>query len=128
LPEVVDLVRGLPVQDVILDGETLALDEDGAPRPFQETMSRFGADAVRETLLHPWFFDVLHIDGRDLLDEPLSTRIDVLERIAPEHPIPGEINAGGTVAERVSRDALASGHEGVVVKAVESAYAAGRRG
>ncbi|KUM32736.1 ATP-dependent DNA ligase [Arthrobacter sp. EPSL27] len=128
LPEVADLVRGLPVQDVILDGETLALDEEGAPRPFQETMSRFGADAVRETLLHPWFFDVLHIDGRDLLDEPLATRIEVLERVAPAHRIPGEITADPDVAERVSRDALAAGHEGVVVKAIGSAYAAGRRG
>ncbi|NUP58118.1 MAG: ATP-dependent DNA ligase [Pseudarthrobacter sp.] len=128
LPEVVEVVRALPVRDVILDGETLALDEDGGPRPFQETMSRFGADAARSTLLHPWFFDVLHIDGQDLLDEPLSTRIKVLERIAPAHRIPGEITADPAVAERVSRDALAAGHEGVVVKAVESLYAAGRRG
>ena len=128
LPEVVEVVRGLPVRDVILDGETLALDEEGGPRPFQETMSRFGADAARTTVLHPWFFDVLHIDGRDLLDEPLSARIGVLERIAPEHRIPGEITADAAVAERVSRDALAAGHEGVVVKAVGSAYAAGRRG
>ncbi|GKV71517.1 ATP-dependent DNA ligase [Pseudarthrobacter sp. NCCP-2145] len=128
LPEVVEVVRALPVRDVILDGETLALGEDGGPRPFQETMSRFGADAARTTVLHPWFFDVLHIDGRDLLDEPLSTRIGVLERIAPEHRIPGEITADPDVAERVSHDALAAGHEGVVVKAVGSAYAAGRRG
>lgn len=128
LPEVVEVVRALPVSDVILDGETLALDEDGGPRPFQETMSRFGADAARATILHPWFFDVLHIDGRDLLDEPLSSRISVLERIAPAHRIPGEITADPAVAERVSRDALAAGHEGVVVKAVESVYAAGRRG
>ncbi|SLK06511.1 ATP-dependent DNA ligase [Arthrobacter sp. P2b] len=128
LPEVVDVVRGLPVSDVILDGETLALDEDGGPRPFQETMSRFGADAVRTTLLHPWFFDVLHIDGRDLLEEPLSERIGVLERIAPGHRIPGEVTADPAIAERVAREALAAGHEGVMVKAVGSAYAAGRRG
>lgn len=128
LPEVVEVVRGLPVRDVILDGETLTIDEDGIPRPFQETMSRFGADAARATLLHPWFFDVLHIDGQDLLDEPLSTRIGVLERIAPEHRIPGEITADAAVAERVSREALAAGHEGVVVKALGSTYAAGRRG
>jgi DNA ligase-1 len=128
LPEVVDVVRGLPARDVILDGETLALGDDGAPRPFQETMSRFGAEAPRETLLHPWFFDVLHLDGRDLLDEPLATRIGVLERLAPAHRIPGEVTADPEVAERVSRDALAAGHEGVMVKAVGSAYAAGRRG
>jgi DNA ligase 1 len=128
LPEVVDVVRRLPVRDVILDGETLALNEDGGPRPFQETMSRFGADAARATLLHPWFFDVLHVDGRDLLDEPLMTRIEVLERIAPGYRIPGEITADAAAAEKVARDALTAGHEGVVVKAVGSAYAAGRRG
>jgi len=128
LPEVVEVVRRLPVRDVILDGETLSLDEDGAPRPFQETMSRFGAEAARETLLHPWFFDVLHVDGRDLLDEPLSTRLAELERIAGEHRIPGEVTADPEVAERVSREALAAGQEGVVVKAIDSPYAAGRRG
>ncbi|MGH1550644.1 ATP-dependent DNA ligase [Leifsonia poae] len=128
LPEVVEVVRRLPVQDVILDGETLSLDEEGAPRPFQETMSRFGAEAARETMLHPWFFDVLHVDGRDLLDEPLSVRMAELERVAGEHRIPGEITADPEVAERVSREALAAGQEGVVVKAVDSPYAAGRRG
>ena len=128
LPEVVEVVRGLPLRHVILDGETLALDEEGGPRPFQETMARFGADAARETVLHPWFFDVLHIDGRDLLDEPLARRIEVLERIAPAHRIPGVVTADPAVAERVSQDALAAGHEGVVVKAIGSTYAAGRRG
>ncbi|SDH65531.1 DNA ligase-1 [Leifsonia sp. 98AMF] len=151
VPEVVEVARRLPVRDVILDGETLSLDEDGAPRPFQETMSRFarwssgaarsdaatpapkepateGPDAVRETVLHPWFFDILHVDGRDLLDEPLSTRLAELERVAGDHRIPGEVTADPEVAERVSRDALTAGQEGVVVKAIDSPYAAGRRG
>jgi DNA ligase-1 len=128
LPEVVDVVRRMPVRDVILDGETLSLDEEGMPRPFQETMSRFGADAARETLLHPWFFDVLHVDGRDLLEEPLSARIAELERIAPEYRVHGEITADPEVAQRVSREALVAGQEGVVVKAIGSPYAAGRRG
>ncbi|MFB9310886.1 DNA ligase-1 [Agromyces hippuratus] len=128
LPEVVDVVRRLPVHDVILDGETLSLDEDGAPRPFQDTMSSFGAESASETVLHPWFFDVLHVDGRDLLDEPLSIRLAELERIASAHRIPGEVTADPEVAEQVSRDALAAGQEGVVVKAIGSPYAAGRRG
>lgn len=128
VPEVVELVRALPVDRVILDGETLSLGEDGAPRPFQETMSRFGAETAREAVLHPWFFDVLHVDGRDLIDEPLAERLAVLERIAPGHRIPGEVTADAEVAERVSREALATGHEGVVVKAIGSPYAAGRRG
>ncbi|MBT2476470.1 ATP-dependent DNA ligase, partial [Microbacterium sp. ISL-103] len=61
VPEIVEIVRGLPADDLILDGETLSLDEDGGPRPFQETMSRFGADVSRELVLRPWFFDILHV-------------------------------------------------------------------
>lgn len=128
VPEVVEVVRRLPVRDVILDGETLLLDEDGVPRPFQETMSRFGADAARESILRPWFFDVLHLDGRDLLDEPLGTRLAELQRIVGENRIPGEVTADPEVAERISRDALAAGQEGIVIKAIGSPYAAGRRG
>jgi DNA ligase 1 len=128
VPEVVEIVRRLPARDVILDGETLSLDEDGGPRPFQETMSRFGAEAAREAVLHPWFFDILHVDGRDLLDEPLSVRRRELERVAGEYRIPGEVTDDPETAERVSREALAAGQEGVVVKAIDSPYAAGRRG
>ncbi|HZU94056.1 MAG TPA: ATP-dependent DNA ligase, partial [Microbacterium sp.] len=128
VPEIVDIVRGLPVDDVILDGETLSLDEDGGPRPFQETMSRFGADVSRELVLRPWFFDVLHVDGRDLLDEPLSTRLAELERFASEWRMPGIVTNDAAAAEQLSRDALAAGHEGVVVKGVDAPYAAGRRG
>ena len=128
LPEIVDIVRAMPVHDVVLDGETLALDENESPRPFQATMARFGAEAARELVLHPWFFDVLHLDGRDLIDEPLRTRMAELARIAPAHRVRGEVTPDPEVAERVSRDALAAGHEGVVVKAIDSTYAAGRRG
>ncbi len=128
VPEVVEAVRRLPVRDAILDGETLALDEEGAPRPFQQTMSRFGADASREALLSPWFFDLLHRDGRDLIDEPLSTRRAELERIAPGLLVPRVVTADAAVAEAFSQEALRAGHEGVVVKAVDSPYTAGRRG
>ncbi|MEO8827218.1 ATP-dependent DNA ligase [Lapillicoccus sp.] len=128
VPEVVEVVQGFPVDDVILDGETLSLDETGAPRPFQETMSRFGADAPRAALLKPWFFDVLHVDGVDLIDEPLSVRQEALARVVGAYRIPGEVTTDPVVAERVSRDALEAGHEGIVVKSVDSPYAAGRRG
>ncbi|WP_353114992.1 ATP-dependent DNA ligase [Microbacterium sp.] len=128
LPEIVEIVRALPAHDLILDGETLSLDESGAPRPFQQTMSRFGADVSRELTLRPWFFDLLHVDGRDLLDEPLSTRLAELDRIAGEWRVPGIVTRDPSTAEQLSRDALAAGHEGVVVKAIDSAYTAGRRG
>ncbi|UYO96906.1 ATP-dependent DNA ligase [Microbacterium sp. M28] len=128
VPELVEIVRALPANDLILDGETLALDEDGGPRPFQQTMSRFGADVSRELALRPWFFDLLHVDGRDLLDEPLSTRLAELERIADEWRMPGIVTADPEAAEQLSRDALTAGHEGVLVKAIDSPYTAGRRG
>lgn len=128
VPELVEIVRSLPAHDLILDGETLSLDEDGGPRPFQETMSRFGADVSRELLLRPWFFDVLHVDGRDLIDEPLATRLAELERVAGDWRIPGIVTADAEAAEQLSRDALAAGHEGVVVKGIDEPYTAGRRG
>jgi DNA ligase-1 len=128
LPEVVDAVLRLPVRDAIFDGETLTLDEEGAPRPFQQTMSRFGADASREALLSPWFFDVLHLDGRDLIDEPLAARRALLREVAPELVIPGITTDEPDVAEAFAAESLAKGHEGVVVKAIGSPYTAGRRG
>ncbi|WP_431073930.1 ATP-dependent DNA ligase [Microbacterium phyllosphaerae] len=128
VPEIVEIVRSLPAHDLILDGETLSLDEDGGPRPFQETMSRFGADVSRDLVLRPWFFDVLHVDGRDLLDEPLSTRLVELERVVDEWRMPGIVTDDPAAAEQLSRDALAAGHEGVLVKGVDAPYSAGRRG
>jgi DNA ligase-1 len=128
VPEIVDAVLTLPVEEIILDGETLSLDADGGPRPFQDTMARFGSETVSATALRPWFFDVLHLDGRDLIDEPLGVRLAELERIAADWRISGIVTADAEEAAQLSRDALAAGHEGVVVKAIDSVYAAGRRG
>ena len=73
VPELVAQVRALPGRAFVLDGETLALDDDGRPRAFQDTMSRFGSDGIEhDVLLSPFFFDLLHLDGTDLLDEPLA--------------------------------------------------------
>ena len=128
VPELVQLVRDLPCRSVVLDGETLALNDDGRPRPFQETMSRFGATAARELLLHPYFFDCLHLDGTDLLDAPLTDRVHALHRAAADHLIPGLAEPSPAQATALMDTALAAGHEGVMVKALDSPYAAGRRG
>lgn len=128
VPEIVAAVRSLPAERVILDGETLSLDEDGGPRPFQDTMSRFGSGTDVSTLLRPWFFDILHLDGRDLIDEPLATRLEALELVAGSSRMPGVVTDDPAVAGEFSREALAAGHEGVMVKAIDSVYAAGRRG
>lgn len=128
VPELVEIVRTLPATQLILDGETLSLDEDGGPRLFQDTMARFGSETAPQFVLRPWFFDVLHADGRDLIDEPLADRQAVLEQVAGQWRIPGIVTADPAAADDLSREALAAGHEGVVVKALDSPYAAGRRG
>lgn len=124
VPELLELVRGLPCDSVVLDGETLALTDEGRPRPFQETMSIVGnADGSG---LHCGFFDCLHLDGTDLLDLPLRQRLDALERVAGPYRIPS-VRDHSTAAALLD-EALAAGHEGVVVKSLDSGYAAGRRG
>jgi DNA ligase-1 len=127
VPELVELVRALPCRSVVLDGETLALRDDGRPRPFQETMSRFGA-AAGELLLQPFFFDCLHLDGADLLDEPLEVRLDALARVAAAHRMPGALRPSPEEAAELLERALDAGHEGVMVKSLTAPYAAGRRG
>ncbi|OLT20880.1 ATP-dependent DNA ligase [Pseudonocardia sp. CNS-139] len=127
VPELVELVRGLPCRSVVLDGETLALQDDGRPRPFQDTMSRFGA-AAGELLLRPFFFDCLHLDGADLLDEPLHVRLDALSRVAGGHRMPGALRPSQEEAADLLERALEAGHEGVMVKSLDAPYAAGRRG
>ncbi|GAA4560154.1 ATP-dependent DNA ligase [Pseudonocardia xishanensis] len=131
VPELLARVRALPCREVVLDGETLALDEEGRPRKFQDTMSRFGSGGSEEVLLSPFFFDLLHLDGTDLVDEPLSVRLDTLAGLlsaAPELTMPGVRRPSVEEAAQVLDSALSAGHEGVVVKALDAPYAAGRRG
>jgi DNA ligase-1 len=138
MPEVVTIVRGLPAETVVLDGEALTLTDQARPQPFQDTMSRVGrrlasADtpnpgAEPTATVTPHFFDCLHLDGEDLLDRPLLDRLAALERVAGPWRIPGEVTGDPAVAGEVLRAALAAGHEGVVVKGAHSPYEAGRRG
>jgi DNA ligase-1 len=129
VPEIVALARALPADGFILDGETLMLDDAGAPRPFQETMSRFGTVAAHDGVLAPRFFDVLALDGADVTDRSLTDRRALLaDLVGEEHLVPGTVTADPADADAVLADALAAGHEGVLVKGIDSAYAAGRRG
>jgi DNA ligase-1 len=127
VPDVVAAVRDLPAERLVLDGEAMGFDPAGRPHLFQDTVSwRERPDSV--TGLRPFFFDLLHLDGDDLIDEPLSRRRAAIEELAPQLAMPGRITADTTEAEAVLADALDAGHEGVVVKAVDSPYEAGRRG
>ena len=122
----------LTASTAVLDGEAIALHPDGRPRPFQVTSARAAsqADADRESVpLTLFLFDLLHLDGADLIDQPASTRFDRLAAVAPpELVIPRIVTADVTQAEEFFAGAIGRGHEGVVVKSVTAAYGAGRRG
>ena len=126
LPGIVDAVRRLPVAQAVFDGEALWMYEDG-PATFQETVSRIDSEAPPEGIV-TFLFDVLHIDGDDLLDAPLEERAARLEAIASHLKIPSVVTSDPETAQQVLDDALRAGHEGIVVKDARSTYSAGRRG
>jgi DNA ligase-1 len=130
VPEVVAAVRRLDVRSIVLDGEAIALHRDERPFPFQVTMSRFGTrdGSGGDVALSPFFFDLLHLDGRDLIDRPLRERAAALAGLPVELRVPAIVTADVEDARAFMDEALARGHEGVMVKALDAAYEAGRRG
>ena len=133
VPEVVQTVLALPAEALVLDGEAIALKDDGTPHRFQRTMSRFGSKAdagsTKHVPLSTFFFDVLHVDGEDVLDRPARDRLAILERLIPAaNRVPRVVAETAGDAEQALADALAKGHEGVMVKALDAPYEAGRRG
>ena len=127
LPEVVAAVRALPVRSLVADAEAILLRADGRPAPFQETASAFARQSG--STLDVLLFDLLHLDGDDLLDQPLAERRDALERVAGagrDHR--AIVTDDVAVATAFYDDALARGHEGVMVKSLDAPYEAGRRG
>jgi DNA ligase-1 len=130
VPEVVEAVLALPARDLVLDGEAIALRPDGRPHPFQVTASRFGTRRADATApLTPLFFDVLHVDGEDLIDRTGADRAAALDALVPSASrVPRALIADAAEAHAFLDAALAAGHEGVLVKSLEAPYAAGRRG
>ena len=134
VPEVVELVRTLPFDDAILDGEAIALDASGRPLPFQSTMRRFGRKLSVEEWrgeipLSAFFFDLLHDDGASLLAEPYGSRYARLAAGLPESQRPPRLVTGdAAAAQEFFRAALHAGHEGLVAKKLDAPYEAGSRG
>ena len=134
LPEVAELMAELPARELILDGEAIALRQDGRPLPFQDTMRRFGrqlkvSEARAERALSLFFFDCLYADGESLLDAPTETRAQRLLTLLPERTrVPRLVTADLATADAFMTAALAAGHEGAMAKALDAPYAAGRRG
>jgi ATP-dependent DNA ligase I len=130
LPEVVAALAALPVTTAVLDGELIALRADGRPLPFQDTSARVAsAGGPDGPPLSVFVFDALHLDGADLIDRPDAQRHAELARaVPPELLMPRLVTSSAEEATAFFTDALARGHEGVVVKSLETPYAAGRRG
>jgi DNA ligase-1 len=134
LADVVEVVRSLPGRVFVLDGEAMTLDDDGRPRPFQETASRTATrtglvEDARPVAVTPFFFDMLHRDGEDLLDLPLHARLARLDDLVPgEHRAPRLVTDDPNAGQQFFLDAVSAGHEGVVVKSMTAPYDAGRRG
>ena len=134
LPEITRAVLASPAEALVLDGEAIALGPDGRALPFQVTASRAGTQAAPgqqgpDVPLTPFFFDLLHLDGRDLIDEPASVRQALMAEVLPaEFRVPRLVTGEVAEAEAFFADAVARGHEGVVVKSLDAPYAAGRRG
>ncbi len=133
VPEVVDAVNTLSAREIILDGEVLALQRDGTPLPFQETMRRFGrrldVNRLRADLpLTPFFFDCLYADGTSLIAEPQRDRFAVLEATAGPHAVPYRVISEEDAASDFFERAIETGHEGVMAKSLDAPYSAGSRG
>jgi ATP-dependent DNA ligase I len=133
LPEVVDALVKLPVSSAVFDGELIALRPDGRPYAFQDTASRAASEVdshgAGTVPLSVFLFDVLHLDGADLIDLPDAERHAALASVVPPEMVMPRLVTGdpGAVAAFFS-ESVAKGHEGVVVKSLTTPYAAGRRG
>jgi DNA ligase-1 len=132
LPEVVAALAALPVRAAVLDGELIALRPDGRPYAFQDTAARAASETTPSGALVPlsvFLFDVLHLDGADLIDRPdVERRAALAGVVPPEMLMPRLVTGDADEADAFFRDAVARGHEGVVVKSLATPYAAGRRG
>ena len=134
VPEIVAAARASPCASLILDGEAIALQADGSPHAFQNTMRRFGrqleVEALREQLpLSVFFFDCLFRDGEVLADHPARERFDALEDSFPSAlVIPRIVTSDRTEAAAFFEQALEHRHEGLMAKSLDAPYEAGRRG
>lgn len=132
LPDVIALLDGATTHDVILDGEVIAI-KDGRPMPFQSVLRRFRrrhdiAEAKEAIRMVPNVFDILYLDGETLIDLPFSERRKKLESVVQEFVAPQVVSGDQTVIEKTYNEALAAGHEGIMIKVRDSPYTPGQRG
>jgi DNA ligase-1 len=134
VPEIIAAVRKLGDTRLVLDGEAIAIDAAGRPRPFQITMRRFGRrlkvdELITELPIRAFFFDCLLCDGEDLTGLPAHERFSTFSKVVPPFlQMPKRVISSGSDAQAFYQAALDAGHEGVMAKALDSPYEAGNRG
>lgn len=134
IPEIADAAREFPAEELVLDGEAIALTPSGRPHAFQTTMRRFGrkldvAQMREELPMRAFFFDCLRRDAVSLAERPARERFDALAEVVPAaHAIPRLITRSGEAARKFYDEAIAQGHEGLMAKSLDSPYEAGNRG
>jgi len=134
IPEIVESVRALPADTLVLDGEAIAFDASGRPRPFQVTMRRFGRKLDVQTLraelpMSAFFFDCLRLDARTVADSPMRERFGALVQAVPAaFLMPRLVTSSASDAAEFYEAAISAGHEGVMAKSLDAMYEAGNRG
>ena len=132
LPDVITKLTAATSHDVILDGEAVAT-KDGRPMPFQFVLRRFrrkyDIEAQAEKIkLVPYIFDILVLDGETLIDLPFHERRRRLEEALTSHVAPQKVSDDTRAVEEFYNSALDAGHEGIMVKDLDSLYQPGVRG
>ncbi|TEU05984.1 ATP-dependent DNA ligase [Candidatus Bathyarchaeota archaeon] len=135
LPEVVQLVQEeVKAQKAILEGEVIAIGEDGNPLPFQHLMRRFRRvhdieKMVKQIPVKLYLFDLIYLNGQSLADDSYIERRKKLEKIAGDILLAKQlITRKRLEAEEFLREALNEGHEGLMAKRLDGAYTPGVRG
>jgi DNA ligase 1 len=134
VPEIVDDVRAMPAEQLVLDGEAIAFTAAGRPHAFQTTMRRFGRklDVEKSRAEYPiqaFYFDCLRLNERSIAELPTRERFAALMSVVPASQlIPRIETRDPAIARKFYDDALAGGHEGVMAKSLDAPYEAGNRG
>ena len=134
VPEVVEFARSLPATSFLLEGEVVAVDDRGRPRPFQELMRRFRRvheiEALRKEIpLKLYLFDVLYLEGRSLIPAPYRERWAALQGLVPADVLAKRIvTQSRAEIEAFLKEAMEAGHEGLMAKQLDSPYVVGKRG
>jgi bifunctional non-homologous end joining protein LigD len=124
-PQLLDALKALPADHVILDGEIVALDEKG--RSSFQLLQIYKSSEKRVPLVY-YVFDLLFLEGKDLRNEPLSARRKLLATVLKKAPENIRLSEGLQGSrEDLLRVAQEFGLEGLVAKRLGSLYESGRR-